>query len=263
MSSGLNVLSDKRSLLGTELVCYCFTSVVLEHNYWVWLQLRYLDPSCLLVWLQLWYLDPSCLLVWLQVWYLDPSCLLVWLQHWYLDPSCLLVWPQHWYLDPSCLLVWLQLWYLDPSCLLVWLQHWYLDPSCLLVWLQHWYLDPSCLLVWLQLWYFDPSCLLVWFRHGIFPPIGGFPPIERSHGSFLRSVQIRWENYRVYLTCERFSESNFANLPHASISFLHGTFSNGVNLFCFGHHHSVHGLAKPTAKGSNPIVTCKSAVYGL
>ena len=75
-------------------------------------------------------------------------------------------------------------------------------------------------------------------RHGIFPPIGGFPPIERSHGSFLRSVQIRWENYRVYLTCERFSESNFANLPHASISFLHGTFSNGVNLFCFGHHHS-------------------------
>ena len=29
------------------------------------------------------------------------------------------------------------------------------------------------------------------FRHGIFPPIGGFLPIERSHGSFLRSVQIR------------------------------------------------------------------------
>ena len=29
------------------------------------------------------------------------------------------------------------------------------------------------------------------FRHGIFPPIGGFPPIERSHRSFLRSVQIR------------------------------------------------------------------------
>ena len=28
-------------------------------------------------------------------------------------------------------------------------------------------------------------------RHGIFPPIGGFPPIERSHRSFLRSVQIR------------------------------------------------------------------------
>ena len=28
-------------------------------------------------------------------------------------------------------------------------------------------------------------------RHGIFPPIGGFPPIERPHGSFLRSVQIR------------------------------------------------------------------------
>ena len=100
-------------------------------------------------------------------------------------------------------------------------------------------------------------------RHRIFPPVGGFPPIERSHGSFLRSVQIRWENYRVYLTCERFSESNFANLPHASISFLHGTFSNGVNLFCFGHHHSVHGLAESTTKGSNPIVTCKSAVYGL
>ena len=100
-------------------------------------------------------------------------------------------------------------------------------------------------------------------RNGIFPPIGGFPPIERSHGSFLRSVQIRWENYRVYLTCERFSESNFANLPHALISFLHGTFSNGVNLFCFGHHHSVHGLAESTTKGSNPIVTCKSAVYGL
>ena len=92
-------------------------------------------------------------------------------------------------------------------------------------------------------------------RHGIFPPIGGFPPIERSHGSFLRSVQIRWENYRVYLTCERFSESNFANLPHASISFLHGTFSNGVNLFCFGHHHSVHGLAESTTKGSNPLAS--------
>ena len=28
-------------------------------------------------------------------------------------------------------------------------------------------------------------------RHGIFPPIGGFPPIERSHRSFFRSVQIR------------------------------------------------------------------------
>ena len=97
-------------------------------------------------------------------------------------------------------------------------------------------------------------------RHGIFPPIGGFPPIERSHGSFLRSVQIRWENYRVYLTCERFSESNFGNLPRASISFLHGTFSNGVNLFCFGHHQSVHGLTESTTKGSNPIVTCKSAV---
>ena len=100
-------------------------------------------------------------------------------------------------------------------------------------------------------------------RHGIFPPISGFPPIERSHGSFFRSVQIRWENYRVYLTCERFSESNFPNLPRTSISFLHGTFSNGVNLFCFGHHQSVHGLAKSTTKGSNPIVTCKSAVYGL
>ena len=97
-------------------------------------------------------------------------------------------------------------------------------------------------------------------RHGIFPPIGGFPPIERSHGSFLRSVQIRWENYRVYLICEWFSESNFANLPRASISFLHGTFSNGVNLFCFGHHQSVHGLTESTTKGSNPIVTCKSAV---
>ena len=103
------------------------------------------------------------------------------------------------------------------------------------------------------------------FRHGIFPPIGGFPPIERPHGSFLRSVQIRWENYRVHLTCERFSESNFANLPRASISFLHGTFSNGVNLFCFGHHQSVslHGLVESTTKGSNPIVTWKSAVYGL
>ena len=101
------------------------------------------------------------------------------------------------------------------------------------------------------------------YRHGIFPPIGGFPPNERSHGSFLRSVQICWESYRVYLTCERFSESNFANLPRASISFLHGTFSNGVNLFYFGHHQSVHGLAESTTKGSNPIVTCKSAVYGL
>ena len=98
------------------------------------------------------------------------------------------------------------------------------------------------------------------YRHGIFPPIGGFPPIERSHSSFLRSVQIRWENYRVYLICERFSESNFANLPRSSISFLHGTFSNGVNLFCFGHHQSVHGLTESTTKGSNPIVTCKSAV---
>ena len=97
-------------------------------------------------------------------------------------------------------------------------------------------------------------------RHGIFPPIGGFPPIERSHSSFLRSVQIRWENYRVYLICERFSESNFVNLPRSSISFLHGTFSNGVNLFCFGHHQSVHGLTESTTKGSNPIVTCKSAV---
>ena len=97
-------------------------------------------------------------------------------------------------------------------------------------------------------------------RHGIFPPIGGFPPIKRSHGSFLRSVQIRWENYRAYLTCERFSESKFANLPRASISFLHGTFLNGVNLFCFGHHQSVHGLTESTTKGSNPIVTCKSAV---
>ena len=58
--------------------------------------------------------------------------------------------------------------------------------------------------------------------------------------SFLRSVQIRWENYKVYLTCERFSKTNFVNLPCASISFLHSTFSNGVNLFCFGHHQSVH-----------------------
>ena len=64
----------------------------------------------------------------------------------------------------------------------------------------------------------------------------------------------------VYLTCERFSESNFANLSRASISFLHGTFLNGVNLFCFGHHLSVHGLTESTMKGSNPIVTCKSAV---
>ena len=29
------------------------------------------------------------------------------------------------------------------------------------------------------------------------------------------------------------------------------------------HHRSVHGLAESTMKGSNPIVTCKSAVYGL
>ena len=36
-------------------------------------------------------------------------------------------------------------------------------------------------------------------RHGIFLPIGEFPPIERSHRSFLRSVQIRGETYRVYL----------------------------------------------------------------
>ena len=46
------------------------------------------------------------------------------------------------------------------------------------------------------------TCMFVFFslcvdvclqgvRHGIFPPIGGFPPIERPHGSFLRSVQIR------------------------------------------------------------------------
>ena len=32
---------------------------------------------------------------------------------------------------------------------------------------------------------------LVACRYGIFPPISGFPPIERSHRSFLRSVQIR------------------------------------------------------------------------
>ena len=57
---------------------------------------------------------------------------------------------------------------------------------------------------------------------------------------FLWSVQICWENYRAYLTCERFSESNFASLPRASISFLHSTFSNGVTLFCCGHHQSVH-----------------------
>ena len=97
-------------------------------------------------------------------------------------------------------------------------------------------------------------------RHVIFPLIGGFPPIERSHRSFLRSVQIRWENYRVYLTCERFSKSNFANLPRALISFLHGTLLNVVNLFCFGHDQSVHGLTESTTKGSNAIVTCKSAV---
>ena len=108
--------------------------------------------------------------------------------------------------------------------------------------------------------YFLIGYVICMSRHGIFLPIGGFPPIERSHRSFLRSVQIRWENYRVYLTCERFSESNFVNLPRASISFLHGTFSNGVNLFCFGHHQSVLGLTESTTKGSNPIVTCKSAV---
>ena len=93
-------------------------------------------------------------------------------------------------------------------------------------------------------------------RHGIFPPIGGFPPIERPHRSFLRSVQIRWETYRVYLTCERFSNSNFPSLPRASISFLHSTFSNGVNLFCFGHQQSVHvvwlWLTETTTKGSDP-----------
>ena len=104
--------------------------------------------------------------------------------------------------------------------------------------------------------FFIPDMLIA----GIFLPIGGFPPIKRSHRSFLRSVQIRWENYRVYLTCERFSESNFANLPRGSISFLYGTFLNGVNLFCFGHHHSIHGLSESTMKGSNPVVTCKSAV---
>ena len=41
-----------------------------------------------------------------------------------------------------------------------------------------------------------------WSRHGSF----------RRSGHFLRSVQIRWENYRVYLACERFSKSNFAEL---------------------------------------------------
>ena len=80
--------------------------------------------------------------------------------------------------------------------------------------------------------------------HGIFPLIGGFLPIERSHGSFLRSVQIRWENHRVYLTCERFSKSNFPSLPCTSILFLHSTFSNHVDLFCFGHQQSVH-VVKP------------------
>ena len=39
--------------------------------------------------------------------------------------------------------------------------------------------------------YSDFVLFPVMFRHGIFLPIGGFPPIERSHGSFLRSVQIR------------------------------------------------------------------------
>ena len=34
-------------------------------------------------------------------------------------------------------------------------------------------------------------CIELVFRHGIFPPIGGFPSIERSHRSLLRSVQKR------------------------------------------------------------------------
>ena len=73
-----------------------------------------------------------------------------------------------------------------------------------------------------------------------------------------------WENYRVCLTCERFPGSNFASLPFTLISFLHSTFSSGLNLFCFGHHQSVHGvllwLTETAAKGSNPFVSCKSAV---
>ena len=127
--------------------------------------------------------------------------------------------------------------------------------ASIMTWLLNWYTYRlSCTFFFFQLFHSEKV------RHGIFPPIGGFLPIERSHGSFLRSVQIRWENYRVYLTCERFSESNFTNLPRASISFLHYTFLNGVNLFCFGHHWSVHGLTEFTRKGSNPVITCKSAV---
>ena len=75
------------------------------------------------------------------------------------------------------------------------------------------------------------KCGCVAIRHGI------FPPIERSHGSFFEvgSNPLR-KLLDIYLTYERFSESNFASLPHASTSFLHSTFSNGVNLFCFGNH---------------------------
>ena len=90
-----------------------------------------------------------------------------------------------------------------------------------------------------QAWFMSSSSRC---RHGIFLLIGGFLPIEMSYRSLLRSVQILWENYRVYWTCERFSESNFVGLPCASISFLHSTFSTGVNLFCFGHHQSIHVL---------------------
>ena len=44
----------------------------------------------------------------------------------------------------------------------------------------------------MQNWHSDFSSFpFPTFRHGIFPPVGRFPPIERSHGSFLRSVQIR------------------------------------------------------------------------
>ena len=47
-----------------------------------------------------------------------------------------------------------------------------------------------CAGCWGVSWLVGRSCV-IWSRHGIFPPIGGFLPIERPHGSFLRSVQIR------------------------------------------------------------------------
>ena len=69
-------------------------------------------------------------------------------------------------------------------------------------------------------------------RDGTFPPIGGFPLIQRLQRPFLRSVWICWENFRVYVICERFSGSNFASRALFSILILNGSASNCQLQFC-------------------------------